>query len=61
MWLYLLAFVALLAIVALCWVMLGAAMGRAARAGGREQIVPRVGAVAICCFAVLIMASPFIR
>ncbi|MBR0648658.1 LysE family translocator [Roseomonas terrae] len=60
-WIYLLAFVVLLTIVAFSWIILGAAMGRVARANGQERIVPRVGAVAICCFALLIVASPFVR
>jgi hypothetical protein len=36
-------------------------MGRMARAGGRGQVVPRVGAAAIGMFAVLIAISPFLR
>lgn len=61
-WAYMMGFMGVLAVVGLGWVLAGALMGRAARAaGGAERLVPRVGAAAICLFAVLIVVSPLVR
>jgi threonine/homoserine/homoserine lactone efflux protein len=60
-WLYLLSFLVLLSGVALAWISLGAAMGRAATALGRAALVPRVGALVVGVFALLLVASPFVR
>ena len=60
-WPYLLGFVGLLVSVALCWIAVGAALGRAAGAVGRAGLVPRVGAAAVGGFAVLIVVGPLLR
>ncbi len=61
-WAYMAGFMGVLAVVGLGWVVAGSAMGQAARAaGGGERLVPRMGAAAICVFAVLIVASPLFR
>jgi len=60
-WVYLLGFVAMLALVGFCWIMVGAGIGRLAQAGGVARLVPRVGAAAIGLFAALIVMSPLMR
>ncbi len=60
-WAYLLGFLAVLAVVGVGWLLVGAGMGRMAIAGGRAQVVPRVGAAAIGMFAIVIVVSPLLR
>lgn len=55
-WPFMLGFFAILGAVALGWVLLGAALGRAA--GGWA---PRIGALAVGGFAALLLASPLLR
>ena len=52
-WPYMLGFLALLGAVAMCWIMAGALLGR-----GAGALVPRLGAVVIGCFAVLLASGP---
>lgn len=59
--LYLLAFAVVLAVVALCWIGLGAALGRAAAGTGRAGVVPRVGAAAVAAFAFVLVGGPLLR
>ena len=59
-WPYLLGFLILLVGVALCWIAVGAALGRAAGAVGRAGLVPRVGAAAIGGFALLLVVAPLL-
>jgi threonine/homoserine/homoserine lactone efflux protein len=48
--LYVGAFVAFVAMVALSWIMIGAAIGHMASAGG-SRLVPRISALVLMCFA----------
>ncbi len=59
--LYLLGFVGMLAVVALCWIGAGAALGRAAAGAGRAGVVPRVGAAAVAAFALVLVTGPLLR
>jgi threonine/homoserine/homoserine lactone efflux protein len=54
-WPYMLGFLALLAAVASCWIMAGALLGR-----GAGTLVPRLGAVVIGGFAVLLASGPLL-
>ena len=58
---YFAGFLLLLAAVALLWIALGAALGRAAAATGRARFVPRVGAAAVLGFAAILVAGPLLR
>jgi threonine/homoserine/homoserine lactone efflux protein len=60
-WPYLLGFLGLLAGVALSWIAIGAALGRAASAVGQAGLVPRVGAAAVGAFAVVLVVGPLLR
>ena len=60
-WPYLLGFLGLLAGVALGWIAIGAALGRAASAVGQAGLVPRVGAAAVGAFAVVLVVGPLLR
>jgi threonine/homoserine/homoserine lactone efflux protein len=60
-WPYLLGFLVLLAAVALAWIAVGAALGRAAGRAGWSGVVPRIGAAAMGSFAVLLVAAPLLR
>jgi threonine/homoserine/homoserine lactone efflux protein len=60
-WAYLAVFLGLLVLVALCWIGLGAALGRAAGAAGRAGLVPRIGAAAVGAFAVVLVVGPLLR
>jgi threonine/homoserine/homoserine lactone efflux protein len=60
-WPYLLGFLVLLAGVALAWIAVGAALGRAAGRAGWSGLVPRIGAAAVGSFAVLLVAAPLLR
>lgn len=61
--LYLASFVGMLVAVALCWIGVGAALGRAATGAGRAGLVPRVGAaaVAVAAFALVLVSGPLLR
>jgi len=59
--LYLLGFVGMLAVVALCWICAGAALGRAAAGAGRAGVVPRVGAAAVAAFTLVLVGGPLLR
>lgn len=58
---YLLGFVAMVAMVGTGWLFVGDAAGRMARAGGKAQWVPRVGAVAVSVFAMFVVISPLMK
>ncbi len=58
---YFAAFLVLLAVVALAWIGLGAGLGRAAAATGRARLIPRVGAAAVLCFAMILVTAPLMR
>ena len=60
-WPYLLGFLGLLAGVALGWIAIGAALGRAASAVGQAGLVPRLGAAAVGAFAVVLVVGPLLR
>jgi len=60
-WPYMLGFLGMLVGVALCWIAVGAALGRAAGAAGHAGIVPRVGAAAVAGFAVVLAVGPLLR
>lgn len=60
-WVYLLGFVAMLAMVGFGWILIGSGIGRLAQAGGLTRLVPRLGAAAIGVFATLIVISPLMR
>ena len=60
-WAYMLGFMAILAAVGLGWILAGTGLGRVARGGGHGRLVPRLGATAIGCFAVLIAILPLLR
>jgi len=60
-WLYLLSFAVLTAMVALGWIGVGAAMGHMAAASGRARLVPRFSATIVSAFAVMLLTSPFLR
>lgn len=60
-WPYLLGFLGLLSVVALGWIAIGAALGRAAGAMGRAGLVPRLGAAVVGGFALVLVATPFLR
>lgn len=58
---YLAGFAALAAGVALGWIGLGVALGRAAQTAGHTALVPRFGAAAVSVFAVMLLGAPFLR
>lgn len=58
---YMLGFVLLLATVATGWIAAGAMLGGTAGRRGWGGAVPRVGAAAVGCFAVLLLVSPLLR
>ena len=58
---YLLGFVVMLAVVALCWIGAGAALGRAATGAERAGVVPRIGAAAVAAFALVLVSGPLMR
>ena len=60
-WPWLLGFLGLLVMVAVSWIGLGVLLGRAAGAVGRARLVPRIGAAAVGCFAVLLVMGPLLR
>lgn len=60
-WIYLLGFVAMVAMVGTCWLIVGDGAGRIARAGGKAQWVQRIGAAVVSIFALLIVASPLLK
>jgi threonine/homoserine/homoserine lactone efflux protein len=59
--LYLLGFLAMLGAVAVCWISIGAALGRAAAAAGRFSLVPRIGALAVAAFALVLISAPLLQ
>jgi threonine/homoserine/homoserine lactone efflux protein len=60
-WTYLLGFVAMVAVVGTGWLIIGDGAGRVARAGGKAQWVPRIGAAVVSIFAVLVVVSPLFK
>ena len=60
-WPYMAGFLIMLVVVAASWIAAGAALGGLAGRRGLRGVVPRVGAAAVACFALLIVAAPFIR
>ncbi|HEY8614522.1 MAG TPA: LysE family transporter [Roseomonas sp.] len=60
-WPYLAGFLGLLTGVALGWIALGAALGRAAGTIGRARLVPRIGAAAVGAFALVLVLGPLLR
>lgn len=58
---YMLGFLLLLAAVATGWIATGALLGGAAGRRGWGGAVPRVGAAAVGCFALLLLVSPLLR
>lgn len=58
---HLAGFAAMAAAVALCWIGVGAALGRAAADTGRAGAVPRVGAAAVAAFALVLFTGPLLR
>lgn len=60
-WPWMAGFLAMLAAVAACWIALGAVLGRAAGRTGLGDMVPRVGAAAVGCFALLLLIGPLVR
>lgn len=60
-WIYLLGFVAMVAVAGTCWLIVGDGAGRVARAGGKAQWVQRIGAAVVSIFALLIVASPLLK
>jgi len=60
-WAYLLGFVMMVAVVGTGWLIVGDGAGRLARAGGKAQWVPRIGAAVVSIFALVIIASPLLK
>lgn len=60
-WPWLLAFLVMLAGVALGWIALGSVLGRAAGEAGRAGLVPRIGAAAVGAFALVLVIGPLLR
>lgn len=58
---YMLGFLGLLTAVALCWIGLGAMLGRVAARRGLGGVVPRLGATAVAGFGVLLLVGPLLR
>jgi threonine/homoserine/homoserine lactone efflux protein len=58
---YLLGFVAMVAMVGTGWLFVGDAAGQMARAGGKAQWVPRIGAAVVTVFAMLVVVSPLMK
>lgn len=58
---YLLGFLALLVVVAVAWISIGAALGHAAAAAGRSGLVPRIGAAAVAAFALILVGEPLLQ
>ena len=58
---YLLGFAAMVVVVGSCWLVIGEGAGRVARAGGKAQWVPRIGAAGVSIFALLIVVLPFLK
>jgi threonine/homoserine/homoserine lactone efflux protein len=59
--LYLLGFLAMLGAVAVCWISIGAILGRAAAAAGKFSLVPRIGALAVAAFALVLISAPLLQ
>jgi threonine/homoserine/homoserine lactone efflux protein len=60
-WIYLLAFVAILSPVGIGWLTIGAGLGRVAQSGGQARLIPRIGSAVIAVFASLVVTAPFLR
>ena len=54
-WIALAGFVAIAGATAASWMAIGAAMGGAARSGGRASLIPRIGSAVVVIFAGLIV------
>jgi threonine/homoserine/homoserine lactone efflux protein len=60
-WAYLVGFAAMVLVAGTGWLLFGDAAGRLARAGGKVQWVPRIGATVVGLFALLIAAGPILK
>jgi threonine/homoserine/homoserine lactone efflux protein len=60
-WFYLAAFQVMAAVIGSLWIGGGAMLGRLAANRGRVRLVPRMGAVVLCAFAVTLVASPLLH
>lgn len=58
--LYFLAFLLMLLGVSLCWIALGAGLGRAAAAAGQSSLVSRLFAATIGIFAIVLLIGPLL-
>ncbi len=56
-WRYVVGFQGLAAVCAVIWINIGAAMGGLATAAGRNNFIPRIGAVAVSGFALFLATS----
>jgi threonine/homoserine/homoserine lactone efflux protein len=60
LWAYFTGFVGMLLCVGSAWIAFGSGAGIAAHAAGRTYLVPRVGALAVACFAAVLLVQPFL-
>lgn len=60
LWAYFAGFVGMLLCVGSAWIAFGSGAGIAAQAAGRTYLVPRVGALAVACFAAVLLVQPFL-
>jgi threonine/homoserine/homoserine lactone efflux protein len=60
-WLYFAGFLGLLSAVALGWITFGTLMGRMASATAKRRLIPRLGAVVVAAFALVLVAGPLIH
>jgi threonine/homoserine/homoserine lactone efflux protein len=58
---YFAGFLVLLSAVALAWIGFGVLVGRMARATGQSHLIPRLGAVVVAAFALLLVAGPLMH
>lgn len=58
LWLYVVAFLGMTAVVAAAWIAVGAGLARATGTGSGNAWVPRVGATVVGGFALMLVSSP---
>ena len=60
-WVYFLAFLAILVVVSVAWMYAGVMAGQFARGRGHMRVVPRTGAAAIAIFGLMMIATPIMK
>lgn len=60
LWIYFAGFLVMLLCAGSAWIAAGSGAGLAAHAAGRAHLVPRIGALAVGCFAAVLVVQPFL-